>query len=274
MALMSVVFGVLIVEDIVVILLMVLLSTIAVTQQIEGGEMVFIVLKLLFFLSLWFIMGIFLIPTLLKNAKKWLDDENLLILSIGLCLGMVVLAVEAGFSAELGAFIMGSILAETTSAEKVEHLTKPVKDLFGAVFFVSVGMMIDPQAIIDHKWAVVAVTLLTLFGKIISTSIGALISGQPLKQSLQVGFSMAQIGEFAFIVAALGASLKVTSDFLFPVAVGASAITTFTTPYLIKYTEPIYMQIEKLLHLGCGSGWLFEAAGIPDPKAKRGGVFG
>jgi len=242
-----VVFGVLIVEDIVVILLMVLLSTIAVTQQIEGGEMVFIVLKLLFFLSLWFIMGIFLIPTLLKNAKKWLDDENLLILSIGLCLGMVVLAVEAGFSAELGAFIMGSILAETTSAEKVEHLTKPVKDLFGAVFFVSVGMMIDPQAIIDHKWAVVAVTLLTLFGKIISTSIGALISGQPLKQSLQVGFSMAQIGEFAFIVAALGASLKVTSDFLFPVAVGASAITTFTTPYLIKYTEPIYMQIEKLL---------------------------
>ncbi|HRE23902.1 MAG TPA: cation:proton antiporter, partial [Bacteroidia bacterium] len=201
-----VVFGVLIVEDIVVILLMVLLSTIAVTQQIEGGEMVFIVLKLLFFLSLWFIMGIFLIPTLLKNAKKWLDDENLLILSIGLCLGMVVLAVEAGFSAELGAFIMGSILAETTSAEKVEHLTKPVKDLFGAVFFVSVGMMIDPQAIIDHKWAVVAVTLLTLFGKIISTSIGALISGQPLKQSLQVGFSMAQIGEFAFIVAALGAS--------------------------------------------------------------------
>ena len=242
-----VVFGVLIVEDIVVILLMVLLSTIAVTKQIEGGEMVFIVLKLLFFLSLWFIMGIFLIPTLLKNAKKWLDDENLLILSIGLCLGMVVLAVQAGFSAELGAFIMGSILAETTSAEKVEHLTKPVKDLFGAVFFVSVGMMIDPQAIIDHKWAVVAVTLLTLFGKILSTSIGALISGQPLKQSLQVGFSMAQIGEFAFIVAALGASLKVTSDFLFPVAVGASAITTFTTPYLIKYTEPIYKQIEKLL---------------------------
>jgi CPA2 family monovalent cation:H+ antiporter-2 len=179
--------------------------------------------------------------------KKWLDDENLLILSIGLCLGMVVLAVQAGFSAELGAFIMGSILAETTSAEKVEHLTKPVKDLFGAVFFVSVGMMIDPQAIIDHKWAVVAVTLLTLFGKILSTSIGALISGQPLKQSLQVGFSMAQIGEFAFIVAALGASLKVTSDFLFPVAVGASAITTFTTPYLIKYTEPIYKQIEKLL---------------------------
>lgn len=242
-----VVFGVLIVEDIVVILLMVLLSTMAVTQQIEGGEIVFTILKLLFFLSLWFIMGIFLLPTFLKKMKKWLDDENLLILSLGLCLGMVVLAVKAGFSAELGAFIMGSIIAETTSAEKVEHLIKPVKDLFGAVFFVSVGMMIDPQMIIEHKWAVLAVTMLTLFGKIFSTTLGAIFSGQPLKQSVQVGLSMAQIGEFAFIVAALGVSLKVTSDFLFPVAVGASAITTFTTPYLIKYSDPIYSFIEKLL---------------------------
>ncbi|MBS1745287.1 MAG: cation:proton antiporter [Bacteroidetes bacterium] len=243
----NVVFGVLIVEDIVVILLMVLLSTVAVTQQIEGGEIVFTVLKLVFFLALWFIMGIFLLPTFLKKAKKWLDEENLLLLSIGLCLGMVVLAVEVGFSAELGAFIMGSIIAETTSAEKVEHLIKPIKDLFGAVFFVSVGMMIDPQAIIEHKWAVVAVTLLTFFGKILSTTLGAIFSSQPLKQSIQVGFSMAQIGEFAFIVAALGVSLKVTSDFLFPVAVGASAITTFTTPYLIKYSEPVANMLEKIL---------------------------
>lgn len=242
-----VVFGVLIVEDIVVILLMVLLSTMAVTKQIEGGDIVYTVLKLLFFLALWFIMGIFLLPTFLKRAKKWLDEENLLILSLGLCLGMVVLAVKVGFSAELGAFIMGSIIAETTSAEKVEHLIKPIKDLFGAVFFVSVGMLIDPAMIIEHKWAVIAVTLLTLFGKIFSTTMGALLSGQPLKQSVQVGFSMAQIGEFAFIVAALGISLNVTSDFLFPVAVGASAITTFATPYLIKYSEPFYNFLEKIL---------------------------
>src|SRR5678815_1224120 len=160
---------------------------------------------------------------------------------------MVVLATQVGFSAELGAFIMGSIIAETTSAEKVEHVLKPVKDLFGAVFFVSVGMMIDPKAIIQYGWPVICVTLLTLFGKLLSTTAGALLSGQPRKQSIQVGMSMAQIGEFAFIVATLGLSLGVISDFLFPVAVGASAITTFTTPYLIKLSEPFYLFLERIL---------------------------
>ena len=242
-----IVFGVLVVEDIVVILLMVILSTVAVTQQFEGVELLKTVLKLLFFLTLWFIMGIFLLPTFLKRAKRLLDEETLLILAIGLCLGMVVLATQVGFSAELGAFIMGSILAETTSAEKVEHVIKPVKDLFGAVFFVSVGMLIDPQAIVEYKWPVIIVTLLTLFGKFFSTTIGAILSGQPLKQSIQVGMSMAQIGEFAFIVATLGLSLGVISDFLFPVAVGASAITTFTTPYLIRASEPFYRIIERVL---------------------------
>ncbi|MES3018728.1 MAG: cation:proton antiporter [Bacteroidota bacterium] len=242
-----IVFGVLVVEDIVVILLMVLLSTIAVTKQFEGGEIIFTISKLLFFLALWFIAGIFLLPTLLKRAKSLMDEETLLILSIGLCLGMVVLATEVGFSAELGAFIMGSIIAETTSAEKVEHVTKPVKDLFGAVFFVSVGMMIDPQAIFQYGWPVIIVTLLTLFGKLLSTTLGALLSGQPLKQSVQVGMSMAQIGEFAFIVATLGLSLGVISDFLFPVAVGASAITTFTTPYMIRFSEPLYHFLERVL---------------------------
>jgi CPA2 family monovalent cation:H+ antiporter-2 len=242
-----IVFGVLVVEDIVVILLMVLLSTIAVTKQFAGTEILYTVSKLLFFLALWFIAGIFLLPTLLKRAKSLLDEETLLILSIGLCLGMVVLATQVGFSAELGAFIMGSIIAETTSAEKVERVTKPVKDLFGAVFFVSVGMMIDPQAIIQYGWPVICVTLLTLFGKLFSTTLGALLSGQPLKQSVQVGMSMAQIGEFAFIVATLGLSLGVISDFLFPVAVGASAITTFTTPYLIKFSEPFYLFLERIL---------------------------
>lgn len=242
-----IVFGVLVVEDIVVILLMVLLSTIAVTKQFEGSEIIFTVVKLVFFLALWFIAGIFLLPTLLKKAKSLLDEETLLILSIGLCLGMVVLATQVGFSAELGAFIMGSIIAETTSAERVEHLTKPVKNLFGSVFFVSVGMMIDPQAIMEYGLPVIVVTLLTLFGKLFSTTIGALLSGQPLKQSVQVGMSMAQIGEFAFIVATLGLSLGVISDFLFPVAVGASAITTFTTPYLIKFSEPLYFFLERFL---------------------------
>jgi len=242
-----IVFGVLVVEDIVVILLMVLLSTVAVTKQFEGTEMLFTVGKLLFFLILWFLAGIFLIPTLLRKAKSVLDDETLLILSIGLCLGMVVLATQVGFSAELGAFIMGSILAETTSAEKVEHITLPIKNFFGAIFFVSVGMLIDPVTIMEHGWTVIGVTLLTLFGKLFSTTLGALLSGQPLKQSVQVGMSMAQIGEFAFIVATLGLSLGVISDFLFPVAVGASAITTFTTPYMIKYSEPFYYFLQRTL---------------------------
>ena len=243
----SIVFGVLIVEDIVVILLMVLLSTVAVTRAFEGSDMLFTVFKLIFFLILWFTGGIFLLPTLLKKAKRFMTEETLLILSIALCLGMVVLATVVGFSAELGAFVMGSIIAETTSAEKVEHLLKPVKDLFGAIFFTSVGMMIDPQAMVEYALPIMWVTLLTLFGKLFSTTLGALISGQPLKQSIQVGMSMAQIGEFAFIVATLGLSLGVTSAFLFPVAVGASAITTFMTPYLIKSSTPLYNMIEKWL---------------------------
>ncbi len=243
----GIVFGVLIVEDIVVILLMVLLSTIAVTKVFEGAEMLLTVLKLLFFLVLWFIAGIFLLPSFLKKAKKLMSEETLLILSLALCLGMVVLATVVGFSAELGAFVMGSIIAETTSAEKVEHLLKPVKDLFGAIFFTSVGMMIDPGAMVEYAQPLLWVTLLTLFGKLLSTTIGALLSGQPLKQSVQVGMSMAQIGEFAFIVATLGLSLGVTSAFLFPVAVGASAITTFTTPYMIKFSGATYQWLEKAL---------------------------
>jgi CPA2 family monovalent cation:H+ antiporter-2 len=243
----GIVFGVLVVEDIVVILLMVLLSTIAVTNQFAGTEILMTVLKLLFFLALWFITGIFLLPTFLKKAKSLLDEETLLILSIGLCLGMVVLATQVGFSAELGAFVMGSIIAETTSAEKVEHLIKPVKDLFGTVFFVSVGMMIDPSAMVKYGGPIIVITLLTLVGKMVSTTMGAILSGQPLKQSVQVGMSMAQIGEFAFIVATLGLSLGVISDFLFPIAVGASAITTFTTPYLIKFSEPFYRYLSRVL---------------------------
>ncbi|HEX3009083.1 MAG TPA: cation:proton antiporter, partial [Bacteroidales bacterium] len=242
-----VVFGVLVVEDIVVIFLLVLLPTISVARQFEGSELLFTFLKLFAFLVLTFVVGILLLPPLFKKAKKLLNEETLLILSVGLCLGMVVFATSMGFSAELGAFIMGFILAESTSAEKVEHLIKPVKDLFASVFFVSIGMMIDPVLIMKYGWAVLAVSLLTVFGKLFSTSVGALLSGQSLKQSVQVGMSMAQIGEFAFIVATLGLSLGVISDFLFPVAVGASVITTFTTPYLIKYSDRLYALLERKL---------------------------
>ncbi|SKB96948.1 monovalent cation:H+ antiporter-2, CPA2 family [Parapedobacter luteus] len=241
-----VVFGVLVVEDIIVILLMVLLSTVAVTQQFEGGEILFTVFKLGFFLMLWFLLGIYLIPSFLKRARQWMDEETLLIFSIGLCLGMVILATRVGFSAELGAFVMGSILAETTLAEKVEHLTKPIKELFGTVFFVSVGMMIDPAAMLQYAFPIVVVTILTIGGKFLFSALGALLSGQPLKQAVQVGMSMAQIGEFAFIVAALGLSLGVISEFLFPIAVGVSAITTFTTPYMIKYSEPFYNWLARV----------------------------
>lgn len=240
-----VVYGVLIVQDILVILLMVMLSTVAITRQIEGSEMLFTVARLLFFLGLWFITGIFLIPTLLRRTKKLLNEETLLILSVGLCLGMVVLAVQAGFSAELGAFIMGSILAETSKAEKIEKLFNPIRDLFAGIFFVSVGMLIDPETIIQYRWPVLWITLLTVVGKFLSLTFGAIISGQPLKQSIQVGMSMAQVGEFAFIIATLGMSLGVISNFLFPVAVGAAVITTFTTPFLIKLSIPVYNFAER-----------------------------
>ncbi|NSL90737.1 cation:proton antiporter [Chitinophaga solisilvae] len=243
----KIVFGVLVIEDIVVILLMVLLSTMAVSKQFEGTQMLFTIAKLLFFLAVWFLAGIFLLPTFLKKMEKYMNSETLLILSIALCLGMVILATQVGFSAELGAFIMGSIIAETTSSEKVEHLIQPVKDLFGAIFFVSVGMLIDPQMIIEYRWPVFWITLLTISGKFLSTSFGALVSGRPLKESVQVGMSMAQVGEFAFIIATLGITLKVTSGFLFPVAVGVSAITTFTTPYMIRFAVPFYNWLEKII---------------------------
>ena len=242
-----VVFGVLIVEDIVVILLLVLLPAISVSQQFQGAELLGTLLKLLFFLLLWFLLGIFLLPTFLKRASKLLDHETLLLVSLGLCLIMVIVATEVGFTAELGAFVMGSIFAETTSSGKVENILHSVKDLFGAVFFVSVGMMIDLPTIWEYRVPVILITLLTIFGKLFSTTAGALLSGQPLKQSVQAGMSMAQIGEFAFIVATLGMTLGVISDFLFPVAVGVSAITTFTTPYMIRYSEPLYGWLEKIL---------------------------
>jgi CPA2 family monovalent cation:H+ antiporter-2 len=241
------VFGILILQDLAAILLLVLLSTIAVSQQFAGGELLLQILKLGFFLILWFLGGIFFVPTFLKRTTKLLNDETLLIISIGLCLLMVMLAVEVGFSAALGAFIMGSILAETTQAERIEHLIRSVRDLFAAVFFVSVGTMIDPQIILDYAVPILIITVVTIVGKFATTAIGALLSGQPLKHAVQAGMSLAQIGEFSFIIASLGVSLKVTSNILYPIAVAASAITTFATPYLIKLSDPASSVLEKIL---------------------------
>lgn len=241
------VIGSLIVQDIIAILMMVLLSTIAVSQQFSGMELVFSVLKLLFFLTIWFVVGIFFIPTLLKKAKHLLTDEMLLIISLALCLLMVIFASGVGFSPALGAFIMGSIIAETTQAEHIEHLVKPVKDLFGAVFFVSVGMLINPETLVEYALPVAILTLVVIFGQSLSSTIGALLSGQPLKQSIQTGMSLSQIGEFSFIIATLGTTLKVTSDFLYPIVVAVSAVTTFTTPYMVKFAVPFSGYIEKKL---------------------------
>lgn len=241
------VFGILIVEDLVAIVLLVLLSTLAVSKQFAGLEMIMSVAKLVLFLVLWFFSGIFFLPTLLRRARKFMNDEMLLITSLALCIMMVWLATAVGFSPALGAFIMGSILAETIYAEKIEHLVKGVKDLFGAVFFVSVGMLFDPAMLVAHWMPVVVITFVTLFGKALSTSIGALVSGQTLKSSIQSGMSLSQIGEFSFIIATLGVTLKVTSDFLYPIAVAVSAITTFTTPYMIRLAEPLYKKATTIL---------------------------
>lgn len=241
------VFGVLIVEDLVAILILVLFSTLAVSQQSAGTEMLLSILKLSFFLVLWFLGGIFLVPTFLRLTKKLMNDETMLVVSLALCLIMVMLADKVGFSPALGAFIMGSILAETTQAERIEHLTKSVKDLFAAVFFVSVGMLIDPKILVEYAVPILILSLVVVLGKLLFTVLGALLAGQPLKTSVQAGMSLAQIGEFSFIIAGLGASLKVTSSFLYPIAVAVAAITTFTTPYLIKFSEPFYRYLERVL---------------------------
>jgi len=239
------VIGALIVQDILAILMMVLLSTVAVSQQFSGSELAISVLKLVFFLTIWFVVGIFFIPTILKKAKHLLTDEMLLIVSLALCLLMVIFAANVGFSPALGAFIMGSIIAETTQAEHIEHLVKPVKDLFGAVFFVSVGMLIDPEMLAKYAIPVAILTFVVLIGQSLSSTTGALLSGQPLKQSIQTGMSLSQIGEFSFIIATLGMTLKVTSDFLYPIVVAVAAITTFTTPYMVKLATPFSIYIEK-----------------------------
>jgi CPA2 family monovalent cation:H+ antiporter-2 len=241
----SLVFGVLIVEDLLAILLLVLLSSVAATQTLSVSEVGGSALKLGFFLVLWYVVGMYALPSFFRRARSLMSDETTLVVAVGLCLSMVVLATKVGFSSALGAFVMGSLLAETRERERIEHLILPVKDLFAAVFFISVGMLIDPQTLITSFWPIFWITLVTVGGKFLGSASGALLSGTSMRHSVQAGFSLAQIGEFSFIIATLGLSLKVTSDFLYPIAVAVSAITTFTTPYLIRLADPASNAIEK-----------------------------
>ncbi|MBP5504584.1 MAG: cation:proton antiporter [Bacteroidales bacterium] len=243
----NVVFGTLVVEDLLAVVLMVLLSTMAVSQQFAGGEMAMALLKLLFFLVLWFVVGMFLIPTLFKKGRQVMNEEMLVILSVGLCFGMVALATAAGFSSALGAFVMGSLLAETLEGEHISHSIKNIKDLFGAIFFVSVGMMVDPAIIVQYWQPILILIVVVVIGIPLFATSGVLMAGQGLHSAVRSGFSMAQIGEFAFIIASLGKSLGVMADYIYPVVVAVSVITTFTTPYFMKLSEPFYGILSRKL---------------------------
>lgn len=246
----SLVFGILVFEDLIAILLLVVLTTAATTQSLSSAAIFGTVLKMAFFITVWFLVGIYLIPMMLNKIRKLLTPETTVVVSIGLCLLMVMIVSSVGFSAPLGAFLMGSILAETKDGKNIEHLLSPIKDLFSAVFFVSVGMMINPDSITKYADTILIITLIFVCGKVFSITLGALLSGQSLKTALYSGMSLAQIGEFSFIIATLGMTLKVTSDFLYPIAVAISALTSFTTPYFIKASPTIYEWINRKLPQG------------------------
>lgn len=239
------VLSVLILEDILGILLMVVVSALAVSRHFEGAELMGSLLKLGFFLILWFVVGVYVVPLFLRGTRKWMNRETLLVVSVGLCFLLVVIASKAGYSSAFGAFMMGSILAETVEAESIERVTAPVKDLFGAIFFVSVGMMVDPAVLAEYWLPILAICVAIILGQAVFGTTGFLLSGQPLRVAVQCGFSLAQIGEFAFILAALGVSLHVTADFLYPVVVAVSIITTFLTPYMIRAAAPAYEWLER-----------------------------
>ena len=241
------VMSVLILEDILAIVMMVMLSAIASGNNPDGGEMIGSVVKIGFFLVLWFVVGIFAVPWFLRATRKLVNNETLLIVSLGLCCLMAVVSTKVGFSSAFGAFVMGSILAETIEAAKIEKLVAPVKDLFGAVFFVSVGMLVDPKIIVEYAIPIGVLVLTILIGQSIFGTFGFLIGGQSLKSAMRCGFSMAQIGEFSFIIASLGLSLHVTGEFLYPVVVAVSVISTFLTPYMIRLSVPSYNVLERHL---------------------------
>lgn len=259
------VLSVLIIEDILAIVLMVMLSTLAVSKEFEGTQMLYSILQLGLYLILWFTVGLYFIPLALRKLKRLMNDETLLITALALCFGMVVAASAAGFSAAFGAFVMGSILAETVEAEKIEHLVAPVKNLFGAIFFVSVGMMVDVNLIIEYIVPILSIIAAVILGQTILSTCGFLLSGQSLKTSMQCSFSLTQIGEFAFILATLGTSLHVTSDFLYPIVVAVSVFTTFTTPYMIRLAEPTYKALIKMLP----ARWIAKLEGNKNEKDEK-----
>lgn len=239
---------VLIIQDIVAVVMMVLISTVAASKNsAPGKEMLMSIVKLVFFLVLWFVVGIYLIPTLLRKFKNYINNENLLIISIGLCFAMVIVANNVGFSSALGAFVIGSILAETAESQRIEHLTESIKNLFSAIFFVSVGMMIDPQILVQYWKLILALVVITLIVKAFVCSASAVVAGASLEDSIKSGFTLSQIGEFAFIIASVAVAQHVMPSYVYPVIIAASVITTFTTPYWIKLATPVYNGLEKRL---------------------------
>ena len=241
------VMSVLILEDILAIVMMVMLSAIASGNDLEGGQMLEAVVKIAFFLILWLVVGIFAIPLFLRSVRKLINNEVLLVVSLGLCCAMAVFSTKVGFSSAFGAFIMGSILAETVEAERIEKLVEPVKNLFGAIFFVSVGMLVDPVILIDYALPILLLVLTILVGQAVFGTFSFMLGGESLKSAMRCGFSMAQIGEFSFIIASLGLSLGVISNFLYPVVVAVSVTTTFLTPYMIRLATPAYNRLERHL---------------------------
>lgn len=267
------IFGVLIVEDLLAILLLVALSTIVATNNIFSIDIVNAFFKLILVVGGWFLVGYFMVPPLFKRIAKYISEETLTIISVALCLFLVCIAAYFHYSAALGAFIMGSILAETILVHRIEGLIKPIRDIFAAVFFVSVGMLIDPVIIVNHWPAVLCIAIVTVVAKIITTTLGAFLTGQSVNTSVRAGFSMAQIGEFSFIIVALGASLKVTSNTLYPLIVAVSSVTTFTTPYLIRLSANVSSIIERNLpkrtkyFLDSYSAWIYRTQTISETNS-------
>ena len=242
----SLVLAVLIIEDLFAVLMLVLLSSLAM-GNVEGMELLFSIGKLLFFLIIWFVVGVYVLPTFLTKVKSFLNDETLLVVAMGLCFSMAVFSVTCGFSLELGAFVMGSILAGTMAAERMERVVQPVKDLFGAVFFISVGMMVDPGILASYWWEILLLALVVICGMIFFGTLGMLVTGQTLRVAIESGFTLTQVGEFSFIIASLGMSLGVLEPSLYPIIVAVSVITIFTTPYFVKMSQPAYDIVERHL---------------------------
>lgn len=272
----EIIFGILVVEDLLAILLLVGLTTVVATHNIFSSQIVWAGLKLIIVVGSWFLLGYFLIPSLFNKIKYYANEETLIVASSALCLGLVCVAAHFHYSSALGAFIMGSILAETPLVHRIEHLIQPIRNIFGAIFFVSVGMLIDPHAIIAHFSIVLLICAVTIVGKLIVTGVGSLLTGQNINNAIRIGFSMAQIGEFSFIIAGLGLALKVTSNELFPIIIAVSAITTFTTPYLIRLSSFLGQKAEQSLPapinymLGSYTTWLYQLSASRKGKSVSG----